>query len=123
MSKKDMIRKALLLNNVCEDDIVVVKTDTTTFHIHLFNMLVLLLYNFSLQKKMSPENIFHFIMKNFNEILDTTITEIEIALLHFSSMYDEDGAEEIELHNKDECLLVVAMQNKFNIKLEKIIEV
>lgn len=123
MSKKDMIRKALLLKNVCEDDIVVVETDTTTFHIHLFNMLVLLLYNFVLQNNMSTADVFDFIMQNFNEILDTTITELEIALLHFCNMYEDDGAEEVELHNKDECWLVVAIQNKLNTKLEKIIEV
>ena len=123
MSKTDVIEKALLLNNVCEDDIVVVKTDTTTtFLLHLLRMLVLLLYNFALGNKMSEEELCDFVMQNFNEILDTVITELHITLLQFSNLYEEELAKEIELDNKNECFLVVAIQDKFNAKLKNIKE-
>jgi len=123
MSKTDVIKKALHLNNVCENDIVVIKTDiTTTFRLSILRMLVLLLYNFALGNKMSTVDVFDFIMQNFNEILDTAITELHIALIQFCNLYDEELAEEVELNNKDECLIVMAIQHKLNNKLKKIME-
>lgn len=121
MSKKDIIKKALTFN-VNEEDILAIPIYTTTFHIHLFNMLVLLLYNFVLQKKMATKNIFQFIMQYFNEILDTTITELECALLHFCNMYEEELAEEVELNNKDETMLILVIQDKVNKKFKENME-
>lgn len=120
MSKRDMIEKALVLNNVEKDNVVVIKTDTTTtFSIHLLRILVHLLLNFAFQPEMTANELYDFIMQNFNEILDTTITELECALLNFCNMYEEELAEEIELNNKDETMLILIIQDKVNKKLKK----
>lgn len=122
MSKFDVIKKALLLNNVCEDDLVVVKTDTTTFSIYFFRMLVLLFYNFAFRNNMLADELFDFVMKNFTAIVDILTTEIEITLLHFCNICDEKLEEKIQLNNKDECLIFLAIQEKVNNKLKKIME-
>lgn len=122
MSKFDVIKKALLLNNVCEDDLVVVKTDTTTFSIYFFRMLVLLFYNFAFQNNVLTDELFDFVMKNFTAIVDIVTTEIEITLLHFCNICDEKLEEKIQLNNKDECLILLAIQEKVNNKLKKIME-
>lgn len=123
MSNRDMIEKALKLNNVCEDDIVVIKTDTTTiFSIYLLRILVLLLLNFFLNEKMSEDEQIDFIMKNFNTILDIVITELEIELHNFTILYEDELTDIVELHNKDECLLVLVIQDKVNKKLKNIKE-
>lgn len=121
MSKIDIIKKALTQNNVLDKDIVAIKTDTTTtFSIHLFKMLVLLLLDFVLQTEMTDSEMYNFIMQNFNEILDIVITELEIALHNFTILYDAELTDIVELHNKDECLLMLAIQDKVNKKLKKL---
>lgn len=118
---KGIIKKALIQNNVLDKDIVVIKTDTTTtFSIHLFKMLVLLLLDFVLQTEMTDSEMYNFIMQNFNEILDIVITELEIALHNFTILYDAELTDIVELHNKDECLLMQAIQDKVNKKLKKL---
>lgn len=122
MSKIDVIEKALILNNVCEDDLVVIKAGTTTFSICFFRMLVLLFYNFAFRNNMLADELFDFVMNNFTAIVDIVTTEIEITLLHFCNVYDEELEEKIQLHNKDECWIVLAIQDKVNNKLKKIME-
>lgn len=121
MSKiKNIIKEALLLNNMIEDDIAVIQVNKISFNVHLFRILVLLLYNFVLQTKMTEKEILDFIMKNFEAIIDIVRTEVEIVLLNFCNIYEEELAEEVQLHNKDECLIVLALQNKVNEKLKKL---
>ena len=119
MSNKDIIKKALLLNNVCKNDITVVKTENHHYIVHIFEMLVLLLFNFFLANEIKQEEQYKFIMKNFKSIVDIVITEIEILLLAFDNLYEEKLTDVVEFHNKDECLLIVAIQNKINRKLMK----
>ena len=70
--------------------------------------------------KMTEKEILDFIMKNFEAIIDIVRTEVEIVLLNFCNIYEEELAEEVQLHNKDECLIVLALQNKVNEKLKKL---
>lgn len=121
MYSKDIIKKALTQNNVLENDIVAIKTDTTTtFSIHLFKMLVFLLIQFAMQTKMIASDIYNFIMQNFNTIIDIIMTELEIALHNFTILYDAELTDIVELHCRDECLLILAIQDKVNKKLEKL---
>ena len=120
MSIKDITKKALLLNNVCEKDIVAISVYTITFYLHLFRMLVLLLYHFAINTRMSEEEMFDFMMKNFEAIIDIVRTEVEIVLLHFCNIYEEELAEEVQLHNKDECFIVLAVEDKVSKKLKKL---
>ena len=121
MSKKDVIKKALLQSNVLENDIVVIKIDTTTtFSIHLLRMLVLLLIRFAMQTEMTASEIYNFIMQNFNAILDIVTTELEIALHNFTILYDTELADIVELHNTDECWLILTIQDKVTKKLKNI---
>lgn len=123
MSRKDMIEKALLLNNVKEVESVVIKIDTTaTFSIHL-RLLVLLLFNFAMQQQMTDDEIYDFIMNNLNEVLDIITTELELTLFTFNNLCEEELTDIVELHNKDECclLLALAIQEKVNKKLKEII--
>lgn len=122
MSIKDIIKKALLLNNVSEKDIVAISVYTITFYLHLFRMLVLLLYHFAINTKMSEEEMFDFMMKNFEAIIDIVRTEVEIVLLHFCNIYEDELNEKVQLHNKDECFIILAVQNKVSKKLEKLKE-
>lgn len=122
MSIKDIIKKALLLNNVSEKDIVAIPIYTITFYLHLFRMLVLLLYHFAINTKMSEEEMFDFMMKNFEAIIDIVRTELEIVLLHFCNIYEVELDEKVQLHNKDECFIILAVQNKVSKKLEKLKE-
>lgn len=123
MSKKDIIEKALLQNSELEDDNVVIKADiTTTFSMHLFRMLVPLIFNFSMQMKMTDDEIYNFIIQNFTTILDVVITELEIALFAFVNMCEREITDIVELHNKDECLLLIAIKDKVNQKLENIVK-
>ena len=69
---------------------------------------------------MTEKEILDFIMKNFEAIIDIVRTEVEIVLLNFCNIYEEELAEEVQLHNKDECLIVLALQNKVNEKLKKL---
>lgn len=122
MSKIDIIKKALIQNNVLENDIVVVKTDTTAiFSIRLFKMLVSLLIYFAMPSEMTASEIYNFIMQNFNEILDIVITELEIALHNFIYISNESIIGEIKLDRKEEILLTLIIQNKVNQELNKII--
>lgn len=117
---KDIIKKALIQKNVLENDIVVIKTDTTTtFSIHLLRILVLLLFNFAMQTEMTTDDMYNFIMQNFSTILDVVITELEIALHNFTILYDAERTDIVELHCRDECLLVLVVQDKVNKKLKK----
>ena len=118
MSGVDVIKKALLLNNMCESDVAVV-TAKRQYIIHIFGIVVLLLYNYFLFEGIKQEERYKFIMKNFNTIVDIVITEIEVLLLAFDNLYEEEITDIVELHNKDECLLAVAIQNKVNRKLMK----
>lgn len=121
MSKiKNIIKEALLLNNMIEDDIAVIQVNKISFNVHLFRILVLLLYNFVLQTKIPEQEIFNYVMKNFEPVSYIVITEVEIVLLHFYNIYNEELDEEVELHNKDECYIVLAIQNEVNKKLKKI---
>lgn len=121
MSIQDKIEKTLRLCNVCEEEIVTIKTDTTIkFSIHLLKLLVFLLCNFFFIHKMNEEEQYNLITKNLSTIVDVVTTEVEIALLVFSNLHKEEYTDIIELHNKDECLLVVAIQSKVNKNLEKI---
>ena len=124
MLTKNIIEKALIQNGVCENDILVIKTDTTiTFSIHLLRILVLLLFNFFLQEGLKEDKQYDFIMTNFTLILDIVATELEIALYNFVNIYNIQIIEErIELHNKDECMLVLIIQEKVNKKLENLIK-
>lgn len=122
MSNLDIIKKALLLNNMCENDVTVVTTEKRQYIIHIFEVVVLLLCNFFLFEKENEEEKYNFIMKNFNTIVDIVITEIEVVLLAFDNFYEEELTDIVELHNKDECLLAVAMQDKVNKNLEKLME-
>lgn len=120
MSIKDITKKALLLNNVCENEIVAIPVYTITFYLHLFRMLVLLLCNFAVQNRMSAEEMFNLIMKNFEVIIDIVRTEVEIILLNFCNIYEEELVEEVQLHNKDECFIVLAVQDKVSKNLKKL---
>ncbi len=121
MSIQDKIEKALRLNNVCDERIVTIATDrTVNFSIHLFKLLVFLLCNFFLVHKMTEEEQYQFIMKNLNVIFDIVTTELEMELHNFTILYDEELADVVELHNKDECWLVLIIQGKVNKKLEDI---
>lgn len=120
MSIKDITKKALLLNNVSEKDIVAISVYTITFYLHLFRMLVLLLYHFAIQNRMSEEEMFDFIMKNFEAIVDIVRTELEIVLLHFCNIYEVELDEKVQLYNKDECFIILAVQDKVNNKLKNI---
>lgn len=124
MRRKKIIEKALLQNNVSEKNIVVIKIDTTTmFEIHLLRMLVLLLFNFFLKEGLGEDKQYDFIMTNFTSILDIVATELEIALYNLVNIYNIQIIEErIELHNKDECMLVLIIQEKVNKKLENLIK-
>lgn len=118
---KNIIEKALTQNNVLENEIVDIKTDTTTiFSIHLFKMLVLLLLNFSLQMQIEANDMYNFIMQKFNTIFDIVITQIEIELHNFVVLYDVKLTDIVELHCRDECILIDAMQEKVNNNLKKI---
>lgn len=55
MSNKDIIKKALLLNNVCQNDVIVVNTEKRHYIVHIFWMLVLLLFNFFLANEIRKE--------------------------------------------------------------------
>lgn len=121
--QKNIIEKALRFNNVLDDDIVIVKTDgTVNYSIHLLKLLVFLLYNFLLSEEISENELYDFIMQNFSTILDIVITELEIALHNFTILYKDEVTDIVELHNKDECLLVLAVQDKVNKKLKNIKE-
>lgn len=120
MSIKDIIKKALLLNNVSEKDNIAIQVYTITFYLHIFNMLVLLLYHFGIKNKMSEEEMFDFIMKNFEAIVDIVRTELEIILLHFCNIYEVELDEKVQLHNKDECFIILSVQNKVSKNLEKL---
>lgn len=122
MSIKDIIKKALLLNNVSEKDNIAIPVYTITFYLHIFNMLVLLLYHFGIKNKMSEEEMFDFMMKNFEAIIDIVRTELEIVLLHFCNIYEVELDEKVQLHNKDECFIILSVQNKVSKNLEKLKE-
>lgn len=69
---------------------------------------------------MNEEEQYNFITKNLSTIVDVVTTEVEIALLVFSNLYEEEIADAVELHCRDECWLVLLIQDKVNKKLEKI---
>lgn len=120
MSSVDVIKKALLLNNMCENDVTVVETEKRQYIIHIFEIVVLLLCNFFLLEKENEEEKCNFIMKNFNTVVDLVMTEIEVNLLAFDNLYEQEITDIVELHNKDECLLVVAIQDKVNKKIKNL---
>lgn len=123
MLKTNIIEKALLQNNVSENDMLVIRTDTTiTFSMNLLRMLVLLLFNFFLKARVEEEIQYDFIMTNFTSILDIVTTELEIALLNYTNIYNTQIEEKIELHNKDECMLVLIVQEKVSKKLQNLIK-
>lgn len=94
MSKRDLIKKALCLNDVNENDIVSVKTDTITmFSVNLLRILVLLLLNFALQPEMTDNELYNFIMKNFDKILENVVTELKVTLFDFVNLYEEEIAD------------------------------
>lgn len=118
---KRIIEKALLLKCVSKEKEVVIEiSSTTVFTLHLFKMMVLLLYNFFLLNKNEEPKVMEFITRNYNRIIDIIVTEIKIALHNFVLLNDENLNEEIELHNKDETFLVLAIQNDINVKLKEI---
>ena len=122
MLNTNIIEKALRLNNVCENDVILIKTDTTiAFSIHLLSLLVLLLFNFFLKERAEEDKQYEFIMTNFTPILDIVTTELKIALHNFSILYREELTDIVELHCRDECLLVLVIQEKVNKKLKEII--
>lgn len=119
MSLKKEIQKALLLNKIKENDTVVIKTDKVIiFSLNLLKMLTLLILNFATQMQMTAGDVYNFIMNNFDEILDIITIELEVTLFDFINLYEE-LEDVIELHNKDECMLVLIMQDKVNKKLKK----
>lgn len=123
MLTKNIIEKALIQNGVCENDILVIKTDTTiTFSIHLLRILVLLLFNFFLQEGLKEDKQYDFIMTNFISILDIVVKELEIVLHNLTILYDEEFVDIVELHNKDECLLILVIQDKVNEQLNNLKE-
>lgn len=123
MLNTNIIEKALLQNNVSENGMLVIKTDTTiTFSINLLRMLVLLLFNFFLKERAEEDKQYEFIMTNFTAILDIVTTELEIELHNFVNIYNIQIKEKIELHNKDECMLVLLVQEKISKKLQDLIK-
>ena len=123
MLNTNIIEKALLQNNVSENGMLVIKTDTTiTFSINLLRMLVLLLFNFFLKERAEADKQYEFIMTNFTTILDIVTTELEIELHNFVNIYNIQIKEKIELHNKDECMLVLLVQEKVSKKLQDLIK-
>lgn len=121
MSLENVIKKALLQNDMCNRDVAVITTDKHHFIIHILEIVVLLLHNFLLLNKMSAAETFNFVMKNFETILDIILVEIEVSVLQFDSLYDEEQQTDVvELHNKDECFIIVAIQDKVNKNLERI---
>lgn len=119
MSLKKEIQKALLLNNVNENDTVVIETDkTVVFSLNFVQMLTLLILNFAAQMQMTADDVYDFITNNFDEIQEVVITELEVTLFTFTNLYEEEPEDIVELHNKDECLLSLAVQNNVNKKLE-----
>ena len=123
MLNTNIIEKALLQNNVSENGMLLIKTDTTiTFSINLLRMLVLLLFNFFLKERAEEDKQYEFIMTNFTTILDIVTTELEIELHNFVNIYNIQIKEKIELHNKDECMLVLLVQEKVSKKLQDLIK-
>lgn len=115
MLKKDVIKKALMLNDMLESDNTVVTTEEHHYILYIFNLLVLSLYYFALANDISSAKIFNFIISNFKTILDSVTIEIEIAILVFDDIYeDEEKVDVIEFHNKDECLLFMSVQDRLN---------
>lgn len=121
MVKKDTIKKALVKNEIEENNVIEVKTDKTIkFGLHLQKILTVLLCNFFLMMEVEEEQQVDFTKYNFTEIRNIVIREIKIVLHNFISVYDEELADEVELNNKDETLLILAVQNQVNIKLENL---
>ena len=120
---RKIIEKALLLKNVeKEKEVVIEISNTTVFNLHMFEMIVLLLYNFFLLYQRSEQEVTTFVKNSYNEILDIIITEIEIALYNYTVLYNEELESLIELCNKDETLLVLVIQNNVNKKLKELVE-
>lgn len=121
MVKKDTIKKAIVKNGIEENEILEVETDKTIkFWLHLQKILTVLLCNFFLTMEVEEEQQVDFIKCNFSKILDIVITEIKIVLHNLIFVCDEEFADEVELNNKDETLLILAVQNQVNIKLENL---
>ncbi len=118
---KKVIEKALLLRNVEKKQEVVIETSVTTvFSLHLSKMIVLLLYNFFLFYKVTELEVTILIKDNYADILNIIMTEIKIGLHNYIILYEEELENLIEFHNKDETLLVLAIQENVNKNLKEL---
>lgn len=122
MLKKDTIKKELVKNEIEENEILEVETDKTIkFCLNLQKILIVLLCNFFLMVEVEEEQQqIDFIKHNFREIRDIVITEIKIVLHNLIFICDEELADEVELNNKDETLLLLAIQEQANSKLKNL---
>ena len=118
----EIISRALRQNNVEQNDTIVINADEKkVITLNIPKILLILLYNFSMYCRTEDKVMFDFIMNNFNEILDIVRTELEIALYNYITLYEQELAEKIELHNKVETMLILTIQDKVNKKLEKLL--
>lgn len=121
MVKEHIIKKELVKNGIEENEILEVETDKTIkFWLHLQKILTVILCNFFLVVEVEEEQQIDFIKHNFREIRDIVITEIKIVLHNLIFTCDEELAEEVELNNKDETLLLLAIQEQANSKLKNL---
>ena len=121
MSKKEIIKKALILNDVFENDVIVIKTDiTTSFSVHLLSILVSLLYEFAVINDINEQNIYNFIVNNAKDILNIVCTELEIALFNFNNYCQEYSNDKIELNIRDETMLFMLVKCMVSNELKEI---
>ena len=122
MLVKKSIEKALVENNVAENDVIFVKIgDEPAISVKLFQVLVLLLCSFAFQYKMTGNDIYNFIMLNFEPILDIIETNIQIALFNFHNLMRGEVIDTVELNNKDECMISLIVENEVSRQLEKLL--
>lgn len=125
MNIKETIKKALLMNNVDEQDKIFVYNDTNTLiGINLFDVMLFVLSNFALYQSMNSNQIYNFVMQNFKNIFDEFNTQIQMALFYIGIDIDinKKEPEEIELNDETEALFQIYLQSKIFSEFEKYIK-
>lgn len=123
MNIKETIKKALLMNNVDEQDKIFVYNDTNTLiGINLFDVMLFVLSNFALYQSMNSNQIYNFVMQNFKNIFDEFNTQIQMALFYIGIDINKKEPEEIELNDETEALFQIYLQSKIFSEFEKYIK-
>lgn len=121
MLKDDVIKKALLHKQIYDSNSFSIEINTNkTIIVNLYRIMLHLLSNFVITYSLTKSETDMFLRKKLDDIIDIVTTEVEIVLLQFANIYKEETTNIIELHNKDECFIVLAVQNEVNKKLKKI---